>query len=100
MKKRISINDMTVRSKITLFSILMLGLMLIISAVGLWSSNMVNKARTSLNDSALAQYDITQGFADFCNIKVRVRNILFMYYDDPDELEQQEKMIEEYKADA
>ena len=100
MKKRFSINDMTVRNKITLFSILMLGLMLIISAVGLWSSNMVNKARTSLNNSALAQYDITQGFADFCNIKVRVRNILFMYYDDPDELEQQEKMIEEYKADA
>lgn len=78
----------------------MLGLMLIISAVGLWSSNMVDKARTSLNNSALAQYDITQGFADFCNIKVRVRNILFMYYDDPDELEQQEKKIEEYKADA
>lgn len=100
MKKRISINDMTVRSKITLFSILMLGLMLIISAVGLWSSNMVNKARTSLNDSALAQYDITQGFADFCNIKVRVRNILFVYYSDPDALQQQEQMIEEYKADA
>ena len=42
MKKKFSINDMTVRNKITLFSVLMLGLMLIISAVGLWSSNMVN----------------------------------------------------------
>ncbi len=100
MKKRFSINDMTVRKKITLFSVLMLGLMLIISAVGIWSSNMVNKARTSLNNSALAQYDITQGFADFCNIKVRVRNILFVYYDDPEELQKQEQMIEEYKADA
>lgn len=100
MKKRFSINDMTVRKKITLFSVLMLGLMLIISAVGIWSSNMVNKARTSLNNSALAQYDVTQGFADFCNIKVRVRNILFVYYDDPEALQQQEQMIEEYKADA
>lgn len=100
MKKKFSINDMTVRNKITLFSVLMLGLMLIISAVGLWSSNMVNQARTSLNNSALAQYDVTQGFADFCNIKVRVRNILFAYYDDPDALQQQEQMIEEYKADA
>ncbi len=100
MKKKFSINDMTVRNKITLFSVLLLGLMLIISAVGIWSSNMVNKARTSLNNSALAQYDVTQGFADFCNIKVRVRNILFAYYDDPDALKQQEQMIETYKADA
>lgn len=100
MKKRFSINDMTVRKKITLFSVLMLGLMLIISAVGIWSSNMVNQARSSLNNSALAQFDVTQGFADFCNIKVRVRNILFAYYDDPEALQQQEQMIEEYKADA
>ena len=100
MKKRFSINDMTVRKKITLFSVLMLGLILIISAVGIWSSNMVNKARTSLNNSAMAQYDITQAFANFCNIKVRVRNILFAYYDDPDALQQQEQMINEYKAAA
>ncbi len=100
MKKRFSINDMTVRSKITLFSVLMLGLMLILSAVGIWSSNMVNQARTSLNNSALAQYDITQAFASFCNIKVRVRNILFVYYDQPDEVQKQEAMIEQYKADA
>lgn len=76
MKKKFSINDMTVRNKITLFSVLMLGLMLILSAVGLWSSNMVNKARTGLNNSALAQFDVTQGlpisvisrfvFATFC----------------------------------
>lgn len=100
MKKRFSINDMTVRKKITLFSALMLVLILIISAVGIWSSNMVNQVRTSLNNSAMAQYDITQAFANFCNIKVRVRNILFAYYDDPDALQQQEQMIATYKADA
>ena len=100
MKKRFSINDMTVRNKITLFSVLMLILMLIISSVGIWSSNMVNQARTSLNNSAMAQYDITQAFANFCNIKVRVRNILFAYYDDPEALQQQEQMIATYKADA
>lgn len=100
MKKRFSINDMTVRKKITLFSVLMLVLIIVISAVGIWSSNMVNQARTSLNNSAMAQYDITQAFANFCNIKVRVRNILFAYYDDPDALQQQEEMIATYKADA
>lgn len=100
MKKRFSINDMTVKKKITIFSVLMLCLMIIISGVGLWSSNMVNQARSSLNNEALAQYDITQAFASFCNIKVRVRNILFTYYDDPNALQQQEEMIEKYKADA
>lgn len=99
-KRRFSINDMSVKKKITLFSVLMLVLMVIISGVGLWSSNMVNKARSSLNNGAMAQYDITQAFANFCNIKVRVRNILFAYYDDPDALEQEEQMIEKYKADA
>ena len=100
MKKKFSINDMTVRKKITLFSVLMLVLIIVISAVGIWSSNMVNQARTSLNNSAMAQYDITQAFANFCNIKVRVRNILFAYYDDPDALKQQEEMIATYKAYA
>lgn len=99
-KRRFAINDMTVKSKITLFSVVMIILILIVSAVGIWSSNMVNRARTSLNNSAMAQYDITQGFANFCNIKVRVRNILFAYYDDPEALQQQEQMIETYKADA
>lgn len=100
MKKRFSINDLTVRKKITLFSVIMLVLMIIISAVGIWSSNMVNQAKTNLHNSAMAQYDITQGFANFCNIKVRVRNILFAYYDDPEALKSQEDMIEKYKADA
>lgn len=100
MKKRFSINDMSVRKKITVFSVLMLVLMIIISGVGLWSSNMVNQARSSLNNEALAQYDVTQAFACFCNIKVRVRNILFAYYDDPEALKDQEQMIEKYKADA
>ena len=100
MKKRFSINDISVRKKITLFSVMMLVLMIIISAVGIWSSNMVNKAKTSLHSSAMAQYDITQGFANFCNIKVRVRNILFYYYDDAEALKSQEAMIEQYKVEA
>ena len=83
MKKRFSIVDMTVKKKITLFSALMLIMLILVSAVGLWSSNMVNKARQSQYDNyAMSQYYVTQGFANFCNIKVRVRNILFYYYDD------------------
>lgn len=101
MKKRFSIVDMTVKKKITLFSALMLIMLVLVSAVGLWSSNMVNTARKSQYDNyAMPQYYVTQGFANFCNIKVRIRNILFYYHDDMDTIAKQEEMIESYKADA
>lgn len=101
MKKRFSINDISVRKKITLFSVLLLILMIIISGVGLWSSNMVNTARSGQYDNyAMSQYYITQGYANFCNIRVRVRNILLDYYDKPDELKSQEQMIENYKTEV
>ncbi len=101
MKKRFSINDMTVRKKITLFSVLLLVLMIIISGVGLWSSNMVNTARKGQYDNyAMSQYYITQGYANFCNIRVRVRNILLDCYDDPEAVKEQEAMIENYKAEV
>ena len=101
MKKRFSIVDMTVKKKITLFSALMLIMLILVSAVGIWSSNMVNTARKSQHDNyAMSQYYVTQGFANFCNIKVRVRNILFYYNQDMDTIEKQEAMIESYKEDA
>lgn len=101
MKKRFSIVDMSVKKKITLFSALMLIMLILVSAVGLWSSNMVNTARKSQYDNyAMSQYYVTQGFANFCNIKVRIRNILFYYNQDMEAIAKQEEMIDSYKADA
>jgi len=98
MKKRFSINDMTVKAKISVFSILMLILMVIISAVGFWSSNNVNKARSNrYNNYAMGEYYLSEAFSNFCNIKVRVRNILFYYYNDPVNLQDQKSKIENYK---
>ena len=101
MKRRFAINDMSVKSKITLFSVIMLALILIISGVGIWSSNMVNKARQSQYDNyAMSQYYMAEAFSDFCNIKTSVRNIVFVYYDDPEALQQQQAKIDAYKAEA
>ena len=56
MKKSL-IKDMKVKTKITMFSVLMLVMIIIISAVGLWSSNMVNQARSGqLENYAMSQY--------------------------------------------
>lgn len=98
MKKKFSIHNMTVKGKLTLFSILMVAIVIIISGAGIWSSRMVDQARQSQYDNyAMSQYYVTAAFSNFCNIKVRVRNILFAYYDDPAALQEQEKMIETYK---
>jgi len=98
MKKKFSINNLTVKSKLTLFCVLMVAIVIIISGAGIWSSNLVDQARQSQYDNyAMSQYYVTAAFSNFCNIKVRVRNILFAYYDDPEALQQQEQKIESYK---
>ncbi len=98
MKKKFSINNLSVKNKLTLFSVLMVAIILIIAFSGIWSSNLVNQARQGQYDNyAMSQYYVTAAFSNFCNIKVRVRNILFAYYNDPEALQEQEQMIESYK---
>lgn len=100
MKKSL-IKDMKVKSKITLFSVMMLVLIIIISGVGIWSSNMVNKARKSQYENyGMGQYYMMEAFSNFSNIQTKVRNILFVYYNDPTALQEQEASITTYRANA
>ena len=95
------IKDMKVKTKITMFSVLMLVLIIIISAVGFWSSNMGNQANQSLyNNYAMGQYYMMEAYANFANIQTKVRNILFVYYDDPQALQEQEASIAAYRTSA
>lgn len=101
MKKRFSIKDMTVKGKITLFSVLLLIMMFIIAAVGFWSSSMVNRARKSQYDNyGMAQYYMAEAFGDFCNIKNATSNIVFTYYDEPAMMQEEEALIAEYRTEA
>lgn len=98
MKKKFSIYDMSVKGKILLFSVMMLILMTIISFVGFWSSANVNKARSNrYNNYAMGEYYLSEAFGNFCNIKVRVRNALFVYYNDPVNLQDQKTKINNYE---
>lgn len=98
-KRGFSINNMAVKAKITMFSVVMLVFMVIIAGVGLFSANSINKARRNrYNHYAMAEYYLSEAFTNFCNIKVRLRNIIFMYYDDPANLQDQETKIANYKA--
>lgn len=99
MKKGFSINNMSVRSKITMFSVVLLAFMIIIAGAGIFSSNSINKTRKDLyNNYGMGQLYMSQGFSDFCNIKVRIRNALLAYADDPANFKAQKDDIESYKA--
>lgn len=98
MKKGFSIHNMSVKAKITMFSIVMLVFMTIIAATGLFSANIINKARSARYDNyAMGEYYLSEAFTNFCNIKVRLRNIVFYYYNDPVNLQDQNTKIANYK---
>ncbi len=97
-KKKFSIGNMYVKGKITMFSAVMLIFMMIIAGVGLFTANSINKARSNrYNHYAMAEYYLSEAFTNFCNIKVRVRNILMVYYNDAENLQDQETKIANYK---
>lgn len=101
MKKGFSINNMSVRAKITMFSIVMLVFMLVIAAVGIFSANTINRERKDLYDNyGMGQLYMSQGFSDFCNIKVRIRNALLAYPKDPTNFKAQKDDIEKYKTEC
>ncbi len=98
MKKKVSMSSMTVKGKITLFSAVMLVFMVIIAGIGLFSSQSIDKTRIDrYNHYGRGEYYLSEAFSNFCNIKVRIRNIVFMYYDDAANLADQKTKIENYQ---
>lgn len=101
MKKGFSMNNMSVRGKITTFSVVLLAFMIIIAGVGIFSANSINKTRKDLyNNYGMGQLYMSQGFSDFCNIKVRIRNALLAYPKDPTNFKAQKDDIEKYKTEC
>ena len=97
-KKKFSIHDMTVRSKLIMFSSIIIILLIFISGVGLWFSFNINKARVASYDNyAIGKFLVSESYSSFADIKVRLRNALFLYSDNPEKLEEQVAQIEEYK---
>ncbi len=103
MKK---LKNMTVKGKITLFSVMLIVFMLIISSVGLWAMIMINQARSArYNNYAMGQYYLSEAYSDFADIRVRIRDIMYIYHEDPTtlkkkrtEMQEYEKRVDEYSA--
>lgn len=96
MKKKFSINDMPVKTKIRMFTAVMLAFMVIIAGVGLFTALNINNVRSArYNNYAMSQYYVANAFTNFSNIKVYTRNILFYYYDDAEGTKTQNAKIED-----
>ncbi len=100
MKKRFSINDMSVKAKITAFSVVMLLFLLASTFIGLFAARTVSSENQKRYDNyGMGQVYLSDAFTDFSLIQVRVRNIIFMYYDDANKMKEQESEISAYYAD-
>ncbi len=96
-KKGFSIKNMSVKGKITMFSVVILVFMVIIAGVGLYASRSINEQRSNrYNNYAMSEYYLSEAFTNFANIKVRVRNLLFVYYEDEVNSQDQQTKIANY----
>lgn len=94
MKKSFSIKDMNVSTKITVFAAAMLILMIVITGAGLFAANTINSERKELYDYyAMGQYYLSDGFTNFNNAKVHVRNALFIYADDSSKYNEEKNKV-------
>lgn len=101
MKKGFSIKNMTVKKKITLFSVMIIILMLIISSVGLWASMMINQARSArYNNYAMGQYYLSEAYSDFADIRVCIRDIMYVYHDDSTNLKKKRTEMQDYEKNV
>lgn len=99
MKKKFSINNISVKAKVTTYSVIMLLFIVIFTGVGIFYSNRVNKVRSSLYDNyAMGSYYLSEAFSDFSSIEICLRNMLFVYYNDSDMFQEQQNQIDKYEA--
>ncbi|MCM1256976.1 MAG: methyl-accepting chemotaxis protein [Roseburia sp.] len=99
-KKKFSIHDMAVKKKLVMFSVMMILIMVLISGVGLWFSFQINTARAAnYNNFAIGKYYLSEAYSNFADIKVCVRNAVFIYNDDPVNMQAQLDQMQQYEAD-
>lgn len=64
----------------------------------MWFSFNINKARTaSYNNYAIGKFLVSESYSCFADVKVRLRNAIYIYSDNPEKLEEQINQMEEYK---
>ncbi len=86
--------NMKVKNKLILFSGIMLALIIWTAAVGMIIANLTNKARAQrFNTYGRGELYLCEAFSNFHEVKVHLRNMLFLYDEDDLEGRQQEMVL-------
>ncbi len=86
--------NMKVKNKLILFSGIMLALIIWTAAVGMIVANLTNKARADrFNTYGRGELYLCEAFSNFHEVKVHLRNMLFLYGEDNPEERQQEMVL-------
>ncbi|MDE7436139.1 MAG: methyl-accepting chemotaxis protein [Lachnospiraceae bacterium] len=101
MKKKIGMGSMKVRTKITLFSVVMLLFLLISSGLGLFVAHTVDTERDELFETyGKGEFYLSQAFSDFVEVKAGMRDILFTYADNATKRQATLENVEAYAMES
>lgn len=94
--KETKATGMSVRGRLTIFGVLMLACIIFTAVVGVQVVTLTNRAQTKRYDNyGKGELALSEAFSDFHQIKVHLRNMLYLYADDADkQAEEIERMNE------
>lgn len=94
--KETKATGMSVRGRLIIFGVLMLACIILTAAVGVQVVTLTNRAQTKRYDNyGKGELALSEEFSDFHQIKVHLRNMLYLYEDDADkQAEEIERMNE------
>lgn len=83
MKKKFSLRNMSVKAKIYFLSSILLFCILVVAAVGMVTVDLAGRAHTSrYNNYGQGELELSKAFSNFNEVKVHLRNMLYLYADD------------------
>jgi len=98
---KFSIRNMSVKKKIICFSIVMLAFMVIIAAAGIVVATKINTERKARFDNyGEGEVLLNEAFSDFGQVRTRLRNLIYVYADEPEQYESVISNINRYSANT
>lgn len=83
MKRTKTARGMTVKAKMLLFSTIMFVIIIFTAVTGLWEISMTNQAHEKRYDNyGRGELELSGAFSNFHQVKVHLRNLLYLYADD------------------
>lgn len=99
--KKTKATGMTVRGRLVLFGILMLACIIFTVVVGIQVVTLTNQAQTKRYDNyGRGELELSEAFSDFHQIKVHLRNLLYLYAGDDDKQAAEVERINEVMESA